>query len=456
MKSFRIFALAMVLVLVLTSTVSANHILGNPLLGHTGSVSTANSRAPDFTIQEVEVDGTVLSAGSALYVERNSIVNVDVWVRGNDVFRQCTDDRGRSCYNVKVKAFIGGYEYGEVEDVSAPFQVLQGAVRPIHLTLKIPNDIEASDDYTLRVEAFDDDQSTDDSMVTKKSFTLRLQEIRHSVNIFDTLFNPSNYVQAGQPVFVTVRAENLGDNIEDSVKVTVSVPQLGIQTQEYIDQLETSQSQRNSDRNDGFTSNDLVLMVPQDAKEGTYDVIVRLDYNRFHSFEEQKYTLYVRSSQAVVQPASTLVNVDTLAQKVEDGKGAVYKLSVANLNKVAQSYTVEVSGTDSWANVVVTPMTLTVQPDTTSEVNVYVAPNEGFTGLKTFSVKVMSGSNVVTEKNLSLEVTPKAVASDTTKRVLTIVFVILLLVLVLLAVILLIKKLTEDKDDKGVEGKTYY
>src|SRR3989344_8034361 len=85
MKSFRIFALAMVLVLVLTSTVSANHILGNPLLGHTGSVSTANSRAPDFTIQEVEVDGTVLSAGSALHVERASTVYVDVWVRGNDV-----------------------------------------------------------------------------------------------------------------------------------------------------------------------------------------------------------------------------------------------------------------------------------------------------------------------------------------------------------------------------------
>ncbi|MEK6948385.1 MAG: hypothetical protein AABX19_04035 [Nanoarchaeota archaeon] len=455
MKSFRIFALAMVLVLVLTSVVSANHVPGFPLVGHTGSVSAVDSRAPDFTIQKVEVDGTVLSAGSALYVERNSIVNVDVWVRGNDVFKQCTDNRGKSCYNVKVKAFIGGYEYGEVEDVSAPFQVLQGAVRPIHLTLKIPSDIEASDDYTLRVEVFDDDQSTDDSLATKKSYILRLEEIRHSVNIFDTLFNPSNYVQAGQPVFVTVRAENLGDNIEDSVKVTVSVPQLGIQTQEYIDQLETSQSQRNSDRNDGFTSNDLVLMVPQDAKEGTYDVIVRLDYNRFHSFEEQKYTLHVRASQVAIQP-STVVSVDTLAQKVEAGKGAVYKLSVANLDKVAQSYTVEVTGTDGWANVVVTPMTLTVQPDSTSEVNVYVAPNEGFTGSKAFSVKVKTGNNVVTEKNLSLEVTPKAVASDTTKRVLTIVFVVLLLVLVLLAVILLIKKLTEDKDDKGVEGKTYY
>ena len=54
-ESFRIFALAMVLVLVLTSVVSANHVPGFPLVGHTGSVSAVDSRAPDFTIQRLKL-----------------------------------------------------------------------------------------------------------------------------------------------------------------------------------------------------------------------------------------------------------------------------------------------------------------------------------------------------------------------------------------------------------------
>ena len=461
MKSLRLFAFVIFATLMLVSSAIAAHDPRGPLVGHFGNFvnQVQPSNVPDFSITKVEVDGTVASKTGAVFVERGSTVIVDVWVKGNDAFRKCQDNRARSCYDVKVKAFIGGYEYGDVEDSEGPFEVEPGVTYHKTLRLVIPEDIEASDDYTLRVEAYDDDQSTDDSSTTRAAFTLRLQEQRHKVAVFDTLFNPSTNVQAGQPVFVTVRVENLGDNIEDSVKVTASVPALGLQAQSYVDELETDQNdvvRFLNTVNDAATSNDLVLLIPEDTKEGDYEVVVRVDYNRFHSSEEQRYKLHVRPTQSRSEAGNTLVNVDSLAQKVSSGQGAVYKFTVANLGKDAQTFTVELTGTSDWANTRVDPMTFAVQPDSTSEVNVYVAPKEGASGTKSFSVKVKSADKLVTEKNLSLEVGPSAVSSnDTVKKVLTVVFVVLLLVLVLLAVILLIKKMTEDKEE-GVEGKTYY
>ncbi|HLC86072.1 MAG TPA: hypothetical protein VJG30_02210 [Candidatus Nanoarchaeia archaeon] len=455
MKSLRLFASAFLAVLMLVSSVAAAHDPRGQLFGHFGDVfGNAQANVPDFFIEKVEVDGTPASTSGAIFVERGSTVYVDVWLRGNNVFRNCRDNNARSCYDVKVKAFIGGYEYGDVEDSTSSFEVEPGVRYHKTLRLVIPEDIDASDDYTLRVEAFDDDQSTDDSSSTRIAYKLRLQEARHSVSVFDVLFNPSASVQAGQPLFATVRVENLGDNIEDSVRVSVSIPALGVQVQEYVDELETNQNEREDDINDAATTNDLVLMIPESAKEGDYDVVVRLDYNRFHSFEEQKYSLHVVALPQVAV-GTAQVNVDTLGHKVSAGQGAVYKFTVANLASQAQSYTVEVVGASDWATTRVDPMVLNVQPNSVGEVNIYVSPKEGVTGGKNFAVRVKSGNSLVAEKNLSLEVTPALKGSDSVKKVLTIVFIVLLLVLVLLVVVLLIKKLTEDKEE-GVEGKTYY
>jgi uncharacterized membrane protein len=459
MKGLRSIAFVILAVLLLVSSVSANH-LGGPLVGHFNFNDlgvAVQDDLPDFSIEKVEVDGTVASSNGAIFVERGSTVFVDVWVRGNDIFTNCQDNRGTSCYDVKVKAFIGGYEFGDVQDTSSVFEVEPGVRYHKTLRLQIPEDLDASDDYTLRIEAFDDDQSTDDHASTRTKFTLRIQEPRHSVKVFDTLFNPSTSVQAGQPLFVSVRVENLGDNIEDSVRVSVSVPALGLLTQEYVDELETRQDDhRDDDVNDAATSNDLVLLIPEDAKAGDYEVFVRLDFNRFHDFEEQKYVLHVTELPKVKTgvPGNALVNVDSLSQTTSTGQGAVYKFALANLAEEAQVFTVEVAGTNDWANVRVDPMSLTVQPDNTAEVSVFVAPKEGVTGAKNFNVRVNSGTNLVADKALSLTVA-EGTSTDNVKKVLTVIFVVLLLILVLLVVVLLIRKLTEDKEE-GVESKTYY
>ena len=314
--------------------------------------------------------------------------------------------------------------------------------------------MSASDDLDLNVEVKDDDD------FVLASFPVRIQEPRHSLNVFDVVFNPSDNVQAGQPLFTTVRVENLGDNTENSVKVTVAMPELGIETSEFVDKLATSQDENDDEddnADDSATTNDLLLMIPANTAEGDYDVVVTLEYNRGHSTVEETYTMHVASgSQFPLMPGVTttgiVVNVDSQTQRVNEGQGAVFKFSVANLGTQPGMFTFEVVGLEDWATARVDPTSLVVQPDNTGEAFVYVAPKEGAEGIKMFTVKVMSGENVVAEKQLSVEVAKSAGASA--KTVFTWLFVVLLAILVILVVVVLVKR--GQKDETSIEGQTYY
>ena len=41
------------------------------------------------------------------------------------------------------------------------------------------------------------------------------------LNIYDVLMSPSKVVEAGEPLFVSVRIENLGDELEEDIKAEI-------------------------------------------------------------------------------------------------------------------------------------------------------------------------------------------------------------------------------------------
>jgi hypothetical protein len=437
MNGFRFLALVMIVL----STVAGAFAL-------TPDYSTGTQ--PFVTIDKIEVNGVELDKTSPVYTEREEELVVDVFFTGNP-FGKCTSNDSNACYDARISAEISGYEYSEVRDSEGQFEVEPGVQYKKTLRLKLPNDMPSSDNLQLEVELKDDDD------VVGIRFPIRVQEIRHKLNIYDVVFNPLNNVQAGQPLFTTVRLENLGDNTESSIKVSVSAPALGLQTSEFVDKLLTLESENNNvdeDADDAATTNDLMLLIPSNTPEGDYNVVVSVEYNRGRSIEQQAYKLHVRGIQTTQTPqTSVLVSVDSSSQKVEAGKGAVYKLNIANLEMRAQTFTVDVTGVTDWGTVRVEPQNVIVQADGTTDAYVYVSPKEGTTGVKTFTVKVMSGNTAVAEKNLSLEVAPNNGVDA--KTMLTWTFVALLAILVLLVIVVLVKKLAK-KDSDGVEGQTYY
>ncbi len=448
MKNFKLYISAL---LMLVLTISSVFALTLPLPTNFNLPNVVNNN-DIVTSLLIKVDGIVADQNTPVRVERGQLLPVELFFRGNP--NVCTNGADNPCYDVRARVFIGGYEYGDVQALTSIFEVEGNVDDSKELLLRIPTDIPASDDYTLNVQVFDNHKTT------IKVFKLRLQESRHNVELYDVLFNPINNVRSGQALFTTVRLENLGDNIESNIKVTVSIPALGIQTSQFVDQLVSEQelvTNSESTGRDAATTNDLVLLIPQDAKEGDYEIVVNVNYNRGFSNTEKKYVIHVKGSNVVPQTGSTLnVNVDNTLQRITAGQGGVYKFSLSNLGQTSSVVNFEVTG-NNFGNVRVDPQTLVIEPNSAKDAFVYASPNEGLTGLQTFTVKLKDANgNVLSEKVLSLDIAVQTkLTSDTTKTVLMIGFVVLLILLIVLSIVVIVKKLSDD-DDKPVEGQTYY
>lgn len=423
-----------------------------------------------YSIQKVEVNGVVAN-GDAVYVERGTTVPVEVWVRGNEALSAgCSDDgdndeddEDKYCgseYNAKVKAWIGGYEYGDVEDVTGPFEIEPGVVYRKVLYLDIPNDMEASDDYTLHVEIYDDDNEY------RQSFALRVQETRHLLAIQDVIFRPSlTEVDAGSALFTTVRVENMGDNKEEDIKVIVKVPDLGLETRDYIDELAAEEDRDDNEDNeyeeDSASSDELYLRIPSNVESGYYDVVVEVEYNRGHDVIRATRTLYVDGVDAGDEE-KTVISVDGDEQEVAQGEEASYKVMFANLGEDTKIYTVEVLGTGNWADVEVEPSFVAVRAESTGEAYVTLTPHEDAKeGQHMFTIQILGDDEVVKEVTLNVDVEAKETGWDVAKTVLAVAFIVLLVVLIVLAIALAVragrKEETEDELEPSTEeGQTYY
>src|SRR3989344_2946384 len=440
-KHIGLFALMLIIMTVFTA-VGTNAV---------SAYSFSSSATPFAKIDVVYIGGhQVLGGNSLIRLERGETVDLEVLVSGlpNGKCRVRTSNNDNPCNDVYVEAEIDGYEYGLIGDVDGPLEIEPNAQSRARLRFTLPDDIQASDDLTLNIQVKDDDD------VVVEGFKVRMQEQRHAIDVFGVIFNPFNNVRAGQPLFASVRIENLGDNRESNIRVTAAIPSLNLQTGEWVDKLLTFDDDFDAeDADEAETTNDLRLDIPMDAKTGDYNVVIRVDYDNGRTVEEKVFPIHVIGSTQTSTTGSqtTVVNVDAQAQKVETGKGAVYKFSIANLNSQASTYTFEVLGTSDWANVRTEPSTLIVQPDRTADAFVFVAPREDATGLKSFTVRVKSDNNVVAEKNLSLEVAGNS--NGNVKTVFTWIFIVLLLVLVVLIIVVIVRNLTGKNEGQGSEGQ---
>lgn len=446
-----------------TITALVAFLLTMLMLVSAANYALAITTAPQYVLDGVEVNGHKYLATDEtggpekIEVRRGDTLNVEVFYHGI----------GTGTNDARASVELVGYEFdsnGEVRDTTGLFEIFAGAHSSKRLSVEIPEDIRATDDMKLRITLEDDDTTG-----FTKVYHLRLEEQRHAVNTFDVILNPPGHVQPGQPLFVTARVENLGGTVEDSIKVTASIPALGVQASEFVDVLDTESNVRLDDEErhirDAATTNDLLLMIPEDAKPGEYLLSVVVQYNRFHSKQEKILPIVIEGPTAsqTTQPR-TLVSVDNAAQRAEAGKGVVFKVSVANLEGAAKTYSAVVSGVGSWASFRVDPLARTVAPDQTAEFNVYVSPADGApAGMNTFTVTVQDETGKVAgQQSLSLEITPAmtTLTSANLKRALEIGFVVLLVILVILGIVIIAKKLAgEDEEDEGkgrVAKKSYY
>ncbi len=419
------------------------------LVGITAAIAVDDA----FTINSVQVDDIkAVPGGNAVFVERGQDTIIEVYLTGNEF----SDD-------VRVKAYIGGYEYDDVEAISDIFEVEPGVDYRKVLRLSVPEDLDASDDYTLYVKVYDGDNEI------QEDYVLRIQEARHDVVIQDVIVRPGTSIEAGRPLFVTVRAENLGSRKEEDIKVTASIPELGISARDYIDELaaneDSDNNEDNEDEESSQSSDELFLRIPDDATTGDYELVVTVEYSRGHKTVSETQTIHVSGSSdsegsgsegTGSTQANAIVTVDSTSKTAKAGEEVAYRVMIANMDKVSRTFSLEVAGEQLFAEAVVEPAFVTVPADGTGEIIVYVTPNEDAKeGRNSFTARVKTGSEIVSEVSLTTNVEQKGLSGDL-KQALIIGLIVLVVILIILGLIVAFSRMKGDDDLGAGEGQSYY
>ena len=414
------------------------------------SLATFASADSDlYDIKSVYLDGIEVSSGDISQVELGNSVEVKVYIEGTGDTTTCPDGDVDDCeVDVKVKVWIGGYEYDDVEAISSEFSIEPGVTYRKNLELEIPEDLDVKDnDYTLYVEVYDSDD------YERESYEIYTEKQRNSLEIMDVIYDST--VNAGEELQIEIRIENNGDKKQEDIKVEISLEDLD-SASGYIDEL-ASEEEDNADE-ESSESIDFVLDIPEDTESGNYELAVTVTYNNGHESIDKTFTVNVDGEESEsTTETETSVSTSSTSLSGQEGKTKTLELNFTNPNTEDATYEVTVSGISQWASSEVSPETLELQGGESEKVSVTITPDSDAAGEHEFSIQILdSDGNLVKEIQMDMDV------NEGSNSWLKIGFLILIVLIVLIALIVIFKKLIKDDDDddedplEPKEGKTYY
>ncbi|MCB9358688.1 hypothetical protein H6503_02035 [Candidatus Woesearchaeota archaeon] len=363
--------------------------------------------------------------------------------------------------DVEITAIISGYEFNNIEpmsDTSSIFDMEPNVSYSKRLNVRIPVEVE-EDNYKLRILV-----SNRYGQSVIYDYNLKLDSPRHGFQIEDVVFSPGTVVEAGRALLTTVRVENKGERDEDSVKVSVAIPELGVSASDFIDEIEFEDSE---------TSEEMYMRIPVCAQPGDYQAVIEVRYNELREAVYENAIITVVESDACgaamgQNEAQTTIALGATSQNLVPGEaGALYPLTITNNGNGAVAYSVSVEGTNDFASVQINPVsTFVLNGGDSQAVFVYLTPAEDAAeGQHVFTVSVNSGNEVLKQIPLTAVVEEGDGKSSSSGSVnlrdaLEVGLIVLVVLLIILAVVVGIKKLKEEQEDNDdeddVEGKTYY
>ena len=365
------------------------------LLALVGVAFPVQADSSSYEISSVYVNG-IQAEGNLVQVELGSTAQVQVYLEGTG---ESTD--------VRVTTWIGGYEYGSVQEYTDVFYVEDGVSYKKTLYIEIPEDLDvSSNEYTLHVEIYDSEEREE------KTYTLYFEQERHDVIVEDVLLS-ANTVAPGDYLGVKVRVENQGEKDEEDLKVTVSIPELGVSNRVYMDELVSG------DQDNAPTA---YLVIPRDAS-GDYAVRVTVAYN--NGYSEVTETTYITVEGELMYDENTFVSVSSLTD-LTVGEKSSYKVQVTNLGGSAKTFYLTVDGFDAAYD-----SQITVPAHSSGEFTFTLYPEEA--GTEHVFVEVRTDEGLVTQKLFTVDVGEKS-------NGLVIVFSVFFIVLVIMGTILFMRK----------------
>ncbi|MEM2916079.1 MAG: hypothetical protein QXT19_01855 [Candidatus Woesearchaeota archaeon] len=400
----------------------------------------ATALALPLTVDKVEVDDVEL--------QPNAVNRFDV-LRGDKIEVEVVFTPSEDIDDMQIYAFFSGDEHNDVlpaYDVTSTFDADAGVTYRKKLSIDIHEFFE-EDDYKLRL-IFSDRNG--DELI--QNYNIKIDVPRHGMMIRDIIFNPDSYVKAGSALLGVVRVRNVGEKDEEDVKVTVSIPQLGVSASDYIDEIENGDEEEETE--------ELYLRIPRCAKPGVYDVNVEVAYN--DGFRKERATKQIEvlgdetcEDTAVSPKAKTTIALGSQLETLPQGGTAVFPITITNSARTSKSYTVGVEAGE-WATVKISPTsTFVLDGGKTQTVYVFVtAAKNAPVGAQVVTATVSTGSQAL--ESITLTANVEKSGKSALRSVLEWSLILLVVVLVILGLIIGFSRLKGGDEGEQQQPQAYY
>lgn len=397
--------------------------------------------AVQVTIDEVKLDDDILnptSTNKVLDLERDQELDVKVRITS----MQTAD-------NVQIEVTIRGYDHDDlIEDITDTFDVKQNVSYIKRLKLPLRERLD-QDRYKLRVRVEDRDGNT-----IQETYELEIDTKRHDLQIRDVVLSPDGEIKAGRALLAAVRVRNRGERNEEGIKVTVSIPELGVSASDFIDELE-----KEGDDDDETTSEELFLRIPDDAKTGEYKLRTIVEFDDGDEREISERIIRVIGAEKVEEKPEkekVIINVITDGLNMQAGGSEVaYPITLSNQGTGSKTYIISANGA-TWASFRIPNSVVVLEEGETKTVTIFATANSNApVGEQTFTVTISSAGKVLKQIPLKANVTDVSSVAKL-KRWAEVGVILLVVFLVIVGLIIIFTKLSRREEKKEGEEETYY
>jgi hypothetical protein len=395
----------------------------------------ATAFALPITVEQVKVNDVELNADASnlLDVIRGDKVDVEV------VFTPSQDIK-----DMQIEAFFSGDEHSDImpaSDVTSNFDADANVTYRKTLSVDVHQFFE-EDSYKLRMIFSDRD-----SQELIQNYNIKIDVPRNGMMIRDVVFSPDVKIKAGSALLGVVRVRNTGEKDQTDVKVTMSVPALGVTASSYIDEVKNNDDEKETE--------ELYLRIPKCAKPGVYDVQVEVAYDDGFKKERAVKQMEVLADDTCADgtaagvKAQTTISVGSQLENVAQGGTAVFPLTITNSGRTSKSYTVNVESGD-WATVKITPTsTLVLDAGKTETIYVFVeASKDAPVGAQVVTAAISTNGQSL--ENIQLTANVANGGKSTARSILEWGLIVLVVLLVILGLVIGFSRL---KGDEGEEAQ---
>lgn len=331
---------------------------------------------------------------------------------GDDVAVKVVFKALEDASDVRIKV-----ELGDEFTKTGKFAIINGNTYTKLLSLKVPENVDPSEEYTLSIKIYTNDKEYEEK------YTLNIQRNSYEVKILDVDFD--NVVKAGTTLDINVVLKNVGYEELEDLFVIARIPALNIERKAYYFDLTPKDDSDNEKEDSGERV--IKLRIPENVASGVYDIEI-IAYNSETKMSVKKKVVIEGKG------SETKIFVPIKSKEAKVGEEISYEIIIVNSGKNIVTYEIIPQTSDSVKTKA--EETIVAIPAGNSK-KIEIKAKAMKEGNYNFDVKINAEGKEVEKITFGINAEGKSISNIT---VLTIILAIIFVVLLVVLIVLLTRK----------------